>query len=74
MYRLHIENLYEDETDMTTPGVLAEQALESVLESTGHKRKTMLHFVLKLYLDKVDKARLKKIRSLIERINTVNSE
>ncbi|KAI9254666.1 nuclear condensing complex subunit [Sporodiniella umbellata] len=67
--RLHIENLY-DETDMSAPGSLAVQALQAALESEGYKRKTLLHFVLKLYLDKVKKPQLLEIKDLINRINT----
>ncbi|ORE13224.1 hypothetical protein BCV71DRAFT_246469 [Rhizopus microsporus] len=68
--KLHIENLYDNETDMSTPGELAVDALEMAFKATGHKRKTLLHFVLKLYLDKAKKEDLQKIRDLIEKINT----
>ncbi|KAG1443936.1 hypothetical protein G6F56_010491 [Rhizopus delemar] len=67
--QLHIENLY-DEIDMSTPGLLAVLALESALESEGYKRKTMLHFVLKSYLDKANRTELERIRDLIIHINT----
>lgn len=56
---------------MSTPGLLAVLALESALESEGYKRKTMLHFVLKSYLDKANRTELERIRDLIIHINTV---
>ncbi|KAI7899163.1 nuclear condensing complex subunit [Cokeromyces recurvatus] len=63
----------EKEAGFDTPGELAIQALQIILgENEGLKRRTMCHFVLKLYLDKAEKEQLIEIQDLIKQINEKN--
>lgn len=70
---LHIKDLsVDDGTTSDIPGCLAIEALNIIYkETTGVKRKTMAHFLLKLPLEKLDLTQLLEIQKLITSINTV---
>lgn len=60
---------------MNVHGRLAIEALNIIYnEPAGLKRKTMCHFILRLYLEKLDTSQLAEIKRLIHAINTVSKK
>ncbi|KAI9477970.1 MAG: nuclear condensing complex subunit [Benjaminiella poitrasii] len=63
----------KQEDGFDTPGELAIKVLQIILgEDEGLKRRTMCHFVLKLYLDKTEPQQMTEIQGLLKQINEEN--
>ncbi|KAI8066111.1 nuclear condensing complex subunit [Thamnidium elegans] len=70
--KLHLNDVtIDDEIKPNVHGRLAIEALNIIYnEPAGLKRKTMCHFILRLYLEKLDTSQLAEIKRLIHVINT----
>ncbi|GAA5817114.1 hypothetical protein MFLAVUS_010654 [Mucor flavus] len=70
--KLHLNDVtIDDEINTNVHGRLAIEALNIIYnEPAGLKRKTMCHFIIRLYLEKLDASQLAEIKRLIHAINT----
>lgn len=63
----------KEEIDYETQGTLAIDTLNLIyIEEDGLTRRTVCHFLLRLYLDKISKEQMLKIKDLINLINEVS--
>ncbi|KAI9245790.1 nuclear condensing complex subunit [Helicostylum pulchrum] len=69
--KLHLNDVtIDDEIKTNVHGRLAIEALNIIYnEPAGLKRKTMCHFILRLYLEKLDTSQLAEIKRLMHAIN-----